>query len=121
MSKRTITTREAIDFTYDGGTSGKAKSLEDFMHALGYKRIPKGASSVFIHSTEYSDLAIHIEANDDDFLEATATSSKTERYKERIFKHLKRIFPESKMIVTWYSGYEYHRRDYLNGERITNV
>lgn len=28
MSKRTITTREAIDFTYDGGTSGKANHLK---------------------------------------------------------------------------------------------
>ena len=59
------------------------------------------------------DLAINIEANDNDFYDVTSTPRKSEQFKNSVYKTLAQLFPNLTIQIIWYSGFEYHKYETL--------
>lgn len=115
MSK-TFSPQDAVHFsivqhdTYDNGVA----SLDDFLY---HHKIPsaKGYKSAYIQEPEFSDedILINVEAYDDDFYDVTRTDGKRDRFKEQLHNRLKKLFPDARIRVLWYSGFDYHKTFYL--------
>lgn len=113
MSTRTFTATEAIDITYDYGQKSTAHDLKHFAELADIKNT-KGFTSVWIHSSEYGDLDIHIEAYDDEFYELTSTDKKRDKFKDRVHNTITKLFPHMEINVVWYSGFDHHKYVTLN-------
>lgn len=89
----------------------KVLDLADCMKLAGYKRIPQGFTSVFIHEGTGGEceLNVNVEAYDGHFDKVTATESKRDAFVERVHKYLLKLFPENTIEITWYSGFNYHQ------------
>ena len=117
---KTFTAQEAIDITYDHGTSSTSKGLDDFMRLAKLKPF-KGSNSIYIHAPEASDLdlTINIEAYDNDFEDATRTEKLRDAYKARAYKYIHQLFPNMIIGVVWYSGYNHHIYDTIETKEET--
>lgn len=89
----------------------KARDLKEYMLKAGYKRIPQGFDSVFIHLGEAAEcnISVAVEAYDYNFDKVTSTPLRRDQFVERVHKYLLKLFPKDTIEVTWYSGFEHHK------------